>query len=658
MKKSTCVLFLLLLLNPAVKVLAGGLAPAWTKDMKSQVNWQKVTPLGQLIACTGNGLSGINTNTGEEIWAIAELKNSPEDSYQQIPNSPFISLSSQDDKKGIYVVEPVEGKILFSSKAAGLEQVSDKFFLYQSYKILVIGNTGGGKTTELVMVDMLTGKKIWNKGNEFSFTTAAKDLGNNEVLLTSAFFVTKINASTGDEIWKSGIDPRTAGMSDLLGKLEGFASKQISKDEARAMLITPESRPDIFLISAGKKNESTKVDSKGAKSVSVTYSSVYMAFDLKTGKHIWPAVVELKQQPGVSYPIAEGLIVGAGNGNALQMLSYENGNRLLGKKGGGLSLKGTASGFAPAPDGKLLVVGESGNNSFVTLLDPKTGELVFDKAAKIRGNVTYTEFLPNAVLIGTNEEVNLLNLGSGEWFSERAFAGGSGLIAGDDSKIYTFNTSDGLVYRMDLSGTSFSAVSSTPLKFEGKEKPTALEITAAGILLTSDQNLALVDQSGAIKFNKYFPAPGQSGFKKALLIASAVRAAYATAVLTTYSAAIGVTSQAIQVKDSQTKLAKDITADVSMVLGEASVTGAKYTAAYIQMAAQRFKATTQGQDYMLIMTAPAKKDIQLIQVSKSTGETMNTISIGKDREPIYDVDLVDGKLYYMKDPVKMECYQF
>src|SRR4029079_803642 len=120
----------------------------------------------------------------------------------------------------------------------------------------------------------------------------------------------------------------------------------------------------------------------------------------------------------------------------------------------------------------------------------------------------------------------------------------------------------------------------------------------------------------------------------------------------------GVTSQAIAVKDSKSKATKEVTGDISRVFGEASVTGAAYTERYIKMAMQRFKATTHTQDFMLIMTSESKKDSKLLQVSKSTGKIVNTIQLGKDKEPVYDVDMVDGKLYYMKDAAKMEGYKF
>ena len=211
---------------------------------------------------------------------------------------------------------------------------------------------------------------------------------------------------------------------------------------------------------------------------------------------------------------------------------------------------------------------------------------------------------------------------------------------------------------MNPNETSVKAINTVPVKFGGKEDANGIEVTEQGILLKSEQNIALMDKSGTIKFNKYFPAPGLSGFKKALLIASAVRAAYNTAALTAYSAAFGGASQSIKVKDADSKIAKDATASVSVMFGEAAASGVGYTVNFIKQANQRFKATSETPNYMLIMTAESSKNIKLVQVSKTTGEVLNTIQIGKDKDPIYDVDMVEGKLYYMKDATKMECYKF
>jgi hypothetical protein len=652
--KSISTLLIIILFN----IHSFAAQPLWTKDFKTNINWQKVTSLGQLVASTGKGLMGISPATGDMLWNIEELKNCPENSYQSIPSSPFIGVSPADGSKAFYIVDPLEGKIVFNSKTAGIEQVNDRYFLYENNKILVIGTTTGGKGTEMVMVDMGSGKKLWSKGGAYTFVTGCRDLPNNEVLLTSAFFASKLNANTGEELWKTSLDPKAAGMTGLLGMLEGFAAKKLTKDDIMAQLITTPDAPGIFIVAAQKKNESTKTDSKGNKTVTITYTSVYMAFETATGKHKWGSVVEMKFPLGISYTTPRGLLVCSSSDGNINMLSYADGSRLLGKKGNGLGLKGPAMGVAPMGDGKLIMVSDAGRNSAITLLDPATGEFLFDKAVKIKGTVSYTEMLPSGVLVGTGDEVNLLNTTSGEWYWDNGIDGGASLIAGNDQGIYVFNTKDKLLYRMDVTGTAIKAFSTTPVEFQGKEKPTALEITSYGILLSSEQNLALYDTKGGVVYNQYYPAPGISDFRKALLIASAVRAAYYSAAFATYSAAFGAASQSIQVKDSRSKATKEVTADISRAFGDATVTGVNYTAQYIKMAQQRFKATTQTQDYMLVMTSETKKDAKLLQVSKADGKIKNTIWLGRDKDPVYDVDMVEGKLYYLKDGGKMEGYQF
>jgi len=636
---------------------AQGGKPIWTKETKSGVMWQKVTPLGQLVTSSSKGLTGINPETGEELWVIELLKNAPESSYEPISQSPFISLSTQDGKN-FCIVDPTVGKLIFNAKDAGLDQVTDKYFLYASAKILVIGTSEGGKKTEMVMADMTSGKKLWSKSGAFTFTTAVKDLGNNEVLLTSAFFAMKIKADTGDEIWKMPIDPKIGNIASLLSALEGFLATKITKEELMAQLITTPFKPDIFIMAAQSKHESTKTDSKGVKTTSISYNAVFMAFDLQSGKHKWAAVVEMNYPLGISYPCAEGLIISSSNSGNINMLNYADGSRMLGKKGGGINLKGPAAGAAPLRDGKLLIVSSNGSNSALAALDPKTGTLLFDKSAKIKGAVSYTELLPNCILVGTTEETNLLNTTTGDWLLEDAIPGGASVIASDDKMVYTFNTKDGLLYQMSIDGTSMKPMNTTPVKFQGKESANGIEIMSQGIVVKSEQNLALIESNGNVKFNKYFPAPGVSGLRKALLIASAVRAAYYTAAFTTYSAAFGANAQSIQVKDPTSNASKEISSSLSQAFGDAAVTGAGYTSAYIKMAQQRFKATTETPEYNLIMTSVDKSTAQLIQVSKTTGDVLTTIPLGKDKNPIYDVDMVDGKLYYMKDAVKMECYKF
>ncbi|MFM7768238.1 MAG: hypothetical protein ACKO9S_10330 [Bacteroidota bacterium] len=654
MKKSILI-SICLLISSTYSAFAGG--PAWTKDMKSQILWQKVTSLGQIVASTSRGMVGINPQTGDEIWVAADVMNASESSYEAISNSPFISIGS-DNGKNFCIMNPDNGAVVFNAKSVGLEQVTDKFFLYQSGKILVIGTSGGGKNTEMVMVEMASGKKLWSKSGAFTFVTAVKDLGKDEFIALSAFFAAKLNAATGAEIWKTPIDPAMAKMANFMSMLEGFVAQNVTREELMTQLITTPSFPGSFIMAGQSKKASIKTDANGNKTTTYTYSSIFMAFDIASGSHKWAKVVNIEQPLGISYPCADGLIVSSAANGSINMLGYADGVGKLGKKGNGVNLKGPAAGVVQLKDGRLLIASNNGENSTLAALDTKTGMLTFDKAAKIDGHVSYTELLPNGVLIGTNEEVNYLNTTTGEWYFEDAIPGGAGCINGDDKNVYVFNAKSGILMKMDVNATTLTPINSVPIEFKGKERANGLELLRDGIVVKSEQNLALIGYDGSVKFNKYFEAPGVSGLRKALLIASAVRAAYYSAAFATYSAAFGQASQQIQVKDPASKATKDFAAGLSQGFGDVSVTAAGYAADFIKKAGARFKATTETPSYNLIMTAGEKGTANLLQVSKSTGEVLNTISLGKDKNPIYDVDMVDGRLYYMKDGDTMECHVF
>jgi hypothetical protein len=657
MKKGiSSIVFLLFFLHYQTITASGGKS-VWVKDMKAAISWQKVTPLGQIVASTPRGLIGIQPQTGEESWLAADIQNAPESSYEAISNSPFISVMS-DNGKNFCILDPENGRVVFNAKSVGLEQVTDRFFLYSSSRILVIGTSGGGKSTEMVMVEMNSGKKLWSKSGSFTFVTAVKDLGKDEVLTLSAFFAAKINAATGDEIWKQPVDPAMAKMSGLMANLEGLVAANVTKDELMTQLITTPDFPGGFIMAGQSKKTSVKTDQSGNKVTTFTYSAMFMAFDLATGKHKWPAVVNMNYPLGISYPCAGGLLISSSNSGNLNMLSYNDGTQLLGKKGNGINLKGPAAGAVTLKDGRVLVISNNGDNSTLAAVDTKTGELTFDKAAKIDGLVSYAELLPNGVLVGTNEEVNYLNTTTGVWYMEDAIPGGAGCITGDDKNVYVFNTKTGQLSRMDIGSTSFAVVNQAPVLFKGKEKASGIELLGGGVVVKSDQNLAFIGMDGTLKYNKYFEAPGVSGLRKALLIASAVRAAYYSAAFATYSAAFGSAAQQIQVKDPMAKQTRDFAAGLSQGFGDISVQAAGYASSFIKQASARFKATTETPDYNIIMTAGEKGTANLLQVSKTTGEVMATIPLGKDKNPIYDIDMIDGRLYYMKDADTMECYQF
>jgi hypothetical protein len=145
-----------------------------------------------------------------------------------------------------------------------------------------------------------------------------------------------------------------------------------------------------------------------------------------------------------------------------------------------------------------------------------------------------------------------------------------------------------------LRTSRLALLSSTVLALSARIDPawTASTGAASWLRTTSDQNIALRGKDGAVKGQKYFPAPRESGLTRALKYASAVRAAYYTAAYGYTSAAFGATSSSIQVTDPTSAAARDITGARGDAHGDAATTGMSGIQRFMAEANARFKATT------------------------------------------------------------------
>ena len=132
---------------------------------------------------------------------------------------------------------------------------------------------------------------------------------------------------------------------------------------------------------------------------------------------------------------------------------------------------------------------------------------------------------------------------------------------------------------------------------------------------------------------------------RALLYANAVRAAYYTAAFGYTSAAFGAASQNIQVTDAGSAAGKDITGQISNIYGDASVMAMDYTKQFMQQANARFKATASTSATLFILSDAGKREFVLMRVNKSDGSLGETIALGKDKTPLYEVDGFDNAVY-------------
>jgi outer membrane protein assembly factor BamB len=646
----------------------------WEISPKEGISWMRNTSLGNVIISTSSGLQGIDPVSGKTNWTIAELAFAPEESFEEIKNTPFIAVSPKDDKDQLYIIEPFEGKILFSSKESNISKIASKYFLYQCNSIIIVGYEGKGKEPIMACVDMVTGKKLWSKSSDFSKVSACIAVSENEMILSTLFYAYKINSKTGDEIWKQAIDPSFANpkYSKFISMLDKGGAN--SKSEIVAILVKTDFANDIIFMGA---QQETKVENKGADGKttnSIKYESFYNAFKISTGDFAWKKPVTVGQKLGIIIPCKEGLVICArdradegGKFGAMSMdmntkpradanlLDYNTGELKWGKKGNGIDVKAGPVLSGALVDGKMLLTSGDDDN-YISLIDPVTGINKFPKF-KVKGQTQRIVVLPKGILIATDQEVDYINKTNGESYLEKAFKSNASLLEVTDKEVYIFNKKDGLLYKFGKNETAAKAFTSKEIEFEGKEDPTKIEVVKEGVLISSDQNLCLIDMKGKTVYQKYYPAPRESNFKRALLYASAARAAYATVALGYTSAVFGATSASIQVQNTDSQIAKDVTKDVSQIYGNAAKSALNATSNFMEAANKRFTATSQSADFVYILSEVAKKEYHLIKVSKTNGQTLDEVNLGKDKEPKYELDDIENVIYYEKGG-KIIAYKF
>ena len=620
--------------------------PAWVRSPGGTVQWVRSTSSGGLLACTSEGLKGLDPTTGEIQWTIARLANAPEEKFQEVRGTPYVALATVDGTDPIIVVEPITGRILFSSSDAGITTVASYYFVYEAGVIVVVGKKDEG-TPHMVCVDMSTGKPRWTKEGDFSKLTGCAAAGKDHILISTLFFCYKLDANSGEEIWKTTPDPKLAQMTAFLELLDkNGADLKLGPEEIRAVLLTPAQAPGLAIMTAQSSTQSEKTDSKGNKTIVTTYNTFVNAFDINTGKYVWEKPVEMNSKLGTVVPLEKGLLVGAGDKNNVTLVDYRNGTGLWGKKGNGISVKGGPLNGAVEMNDRFLLT--SGGSKAVVMMYDALGEQIWEKPTKLDGEVRTVKVLPNALMIGSAEEVDILDKNTGVSLNGGAIKGGAALSALGNDALYVFNAKEGIVYRMEREGTRFSALSKAPLEFEGKENPAQLEVVPEGVLVHSDQNMALIDGSGNKVYQKYFPAPKEGGMRKALLYASAIRAAYYTASYGYTSAAFGAASQQIEVQDAESAMAKDITGRISEVYGDAANAGMDATGRFLQQANARFKATQSNEGVQFILSDTGSKEYVLEAVKKSNGSLSGTVPLGSNRTPVYSVDAIEDVVYLVE----------
>jgi len=627
---------------------------AWEKQFSGSVNWQRVTSLGFLLVNTSNGLYGIDTENGNVLWENLDLAGIPESSYSPIPKSPFVKISLEGEQKTVIVLDPIEGKILFNSKEEGISEINEEYVLLKNTAILIVGLKEGRTLRSLICVDMSNGKVSWTKDDEFSVLTAVKEVDGEDFIATTLFYMYRINSSTGEVVWKGSLDksnPMANMSAQMAGALQTMAGSMLKPGDVIVELYL-NSKADAIYAGVQVRKEKPSQTEGGAPTI--TFPNSYIKFDALNGEMPWKAPIKFAGKMGSVNFHPKGMMVfpRSDANTKINIIDTRTGAGLWGKKGNGVKVKGSVIDHRVTDKGILIVTGKK-EKALINIVNVSTGELLFNKYEKVKGLMEYVEITTSGLLYISEQEANILDMTTGLNKWDKSLTKDKGAFVLDGDMIYVYSSKGSQARAIDKNTGTFSGLSTAEIELNGKELAKSMEMYKGDVLINSEQNLVSISTNGSTEFHAYHEAPREPGLTRALLYAQAVRAAYIGGV--SKLAAGAYASAADQQENEVNQVMVQGISEAYDQIGDA---GLDYAKKAMAAANARFKASSQTQDFVFMMTKLASKDHALVQISKEDGSVSGQVNMGRDKAPSYEVDAITNKVYYRESSNKVVAYQF
>ncbi|MFM7813369.1 MAG: PQQ-binding-like beta-propeller repeat protein, partial [Flavobacteriales bacterium] len=488
----------------------------------------------------------------------------------------------------------------------------------------------------IALFDVATGKIRWSQIDLFGKGWVAEVMDGKPLETGNAsFIVATVGGMSGGGIYCLSEKDGAILWKGELPKVSGAQSSTVT--ETKLLTSTQESADFYYL--------------KGSN---------IMAYSKSDGKPVWEKPVKQKGLPDMIAYDPEGLIVGSiidpKNNIAkpvISMYDYKSGTEKWEKAA---KLDGGIKQYKYVDQGLAVAMETGQGNYLINIVDLKTGSFLYEKSAKLKGELREIRSSSKGLFFRTTTEVNILNLASGNNFLEKSIRCGAEqnlLHAWKDQICYIFNPGDNLLYSIDISTGELKNLSGIEIKFEQKEKPSSIEIRENGVLLYSSQNMILYDFIGKELYRKHIPAPGESGWKKAILATSAMINAMDAMQYYELAAAAQSAKQ-----DASTPQGREFCDQIGQFGNSVGNMRMASAAKDMERMKARFKASAGGDNTYFMMTKMTDGTFGLTAISKVNGTSTGEISFGKNKQPRYEVDDISKKLYYLAERGKIMCYSY
>lgn len=583
--------------------------PDFTYQLGGKITFMKLTDAGVLVVANGDGLVGIKPGASQPHFNFTSYGKVKPEEMEFIPMSPYLVVSQggfMTAKKS--VIDFVSGKKMFGTEDNGWKITNRCDVMLPQNKLVVLGSRKSGAMA-IGLYDLATGKeeslielndpkKVASMASIPQFSGRPAIIGNGLLVPTTKSLI-QVNTQTGKIDWTTKTDDITWVVADETGT-------EIYCFEER-----PNGDTKIFKVS--NKGEILWKEGQKLKGKVVNFQILPQGL----------AVVSNVDNSGKS-GIAK--IAASASESKIMMLSAKDGEDLWEKAP---KTKGYVQHFYVMEDGILFGIQEGGINKISF-----GGTPLFKKPLKTGENIHTMAMTPKGMIYITDSDANIIDLKTGEsiWNKPIQYKKAKAVSSTYDkkNKRYLISTGEEM---MAIDENSGDVSTFANYKFNEKEFPGSLTARDGGLLLTSSQNIMMLNFDGSQKFHEYYKSPGKSTAGK---IFAGVMGVASAAVATSAAMTAGANKNSLGDYNSYGQRAKIVQDGFSDI---ASVSFAEMS--------KRFKATSATENYQYILTM-LDSGVGLVKINKDNGNKEKEVLL-KDKKPEYEVDEIGGMLYYQKD---------
>lgn len=581
-----------------------------TYDVGGKITMMKLTDAGVLVVANGDGLVGIKPGQSKPHFNFQDYGKVKPEELEFIPMSPYVVVSQgglMTAKKS--VIDFVSGKKLFSTEENGWKMSMTCHVFLPQNKLVVSGQRSSKEkyANKIGVYDLATGKEealFEMKG--YALVTGKPHLKNNNLYVPTSKELVCINMSNGNTNWTTQVD-------DV------------------KWLTSNENGTEIYAFE-GTNGGSTKIY-KITGQGQVVWKDPAKVKGNVSNFEIIPKGLAVVSDVDNSGKSGLAKLASAASESRIAFLSAANGQDLWDKAP---KTNGYVQHFYVMDDGILFGIQEGGINKISF-----EGTPLFKKPLKTGANIHTMALTPKGMIYITDSDANIIDLKSGEsvWSKPISYKKAKGVCSTYDEKNKRFLISTGEEMLAINENTGDISTLAT-YKFEEKEVPTSLSMRNGGILLTSDQNIMMLNMDGSKKFHEYYKSPGKSAFGSILMGAIAV-SSMVVASASAFEA--GKNRNSLGQYNShgyQAKLAQDAFSDIASIS--------------FQEMNKRFRATAATENSQFILSK-LDDGVGLVKINKDSGKKDKEIIL-KDKKPEYEVDEWGGYLYYKSNDRTIVAY--